>query len=290
MILVAPCGSGKTRVLLNGVSAVARGMEYRGTVINGNPLGIVNIPLTSIMEDKINHEKSFGMLTMSGKARLGADKEDSVKSTTSKPEHQFFDGTLSHICSHPEGFTTDLGKKILEKNESRIVLHASDELANFMWGGDFRKLGLHVVPGSNRIFSVSGAPFLAMTATLRNPSEIIEVKNLFGMADKICDVIDINPVKQNAFYSKIVRPSNKSSFYSEKGLISVLRTLYLDKFIEDPFSVPTCIMFGRQEDVLGEIYSDIENEIGDDFPNRRRRPWVQYHGATDEQTLKNIHK
>lgn len=295
VILVSPSGSGKTRVLLNGVSAVSRGLTHRGTVINGNPLCIVNTPLTPIIKDKIKDEKSFGMLKTPRKPRLswwGADEEDDVKSTTSKPEHEYFDGTLSHVCSQSEGFTTDLGKKILKKNESRIVLHVS--AANSMWGG------LDVVPGYNRVFSVSGAPFLAMTTTLRNPSEIKEVKKLFGMAGKICDVIDLNPVKQNAFYSKIIRPKTRYDDDEDEDehqddyeeLIALLRTLFLDEFIKDPFSVPTCIIFARdnEELVLAEIYEEIESEIGKRFTNNRTRPWVMYHECSGEVTLHHLHE
>jgi len=288
VILVSPCGSGKSRVLVNGLYASALGMKHRGHAISGEPLCIVNTPLNSIMEEKIAIDPAAGMLSMSGKANVGSQDDQTI--SFDKPEEYFFDGTVKRIYGHPRSFTSKLGQQILEANQDRIVLHACDELAQYLWGSDFRKIELQVVPGSNRIFAAENSPFLAMTATLRKPYEVLETKRLLGMEDRDCEVIDCNPVKLNPFYCTLLRPSNKTSFYASNGLCSMLRALYLDKFVINPMSQPTCIVFGRQEVVLGETSSFLVSRMEDAYPNNRTRPFVQYHGATDELTLSHIHK
>jgi len=288
VLLVAPCGSGKSRVLINGLSAAALGMKSRGHIINGEPLCIVNTPLNAIMEDKIAIDSTAGMLSMTGRVKVGS--EDDLEIDVDKPEESFFDGTLKRIYGHPRSFTSKLGQKILEVNQDRIVLHASDELAQYLWGSEFRKVELQVVPGSNRIFAVENSPFLAMTATLKNPEEIIEAKKLLGMDERDCAIIDCSPVKLNPFYSTLLRPSNKTSFYDTKGLCVLLRYLFLDAFIRDPLSQPTCLIYGREEKVLGETYAFLQSKMEKDYPKNRTRPFVQYHGATDDFTLDALHK
>ena len=85
--------------------------------------------------------------------------------------------------------------------------------------------------------------------------------------------------------------STRTNFYDEtNGLCALLRYIFLDKFIKDPYGIPTCIVFARQEDRLGETYSFLEQELGEMFPCPRTRPWVQYHGVTDDFTLSKIHQ
>ena len=221
MLLITSCGSGKSRVLFNGLACSALGMQSRGQHIKGEPMCIVYSPLNSIMAESVEKDPSAGMLSMTGKVKLKSEVENDV--TTDKPEEQFFNGKIKRVHAHPEAFTSKLGRKILEENQERICLHSSDELAQYLWGKSFRKRGLQVIPGSNRVFAAENCPFLAMTATLRKPDEVLEVMDLLAMDQSNCEIIDCNPVKLNPFYGTLLRPSNKTDFHDSEGLCSLLR-------------------------------------------------------------------
>ena len=53
------------------------------------------------------------------------------------------------------------------------------------------------------------------------------------------------------------------------------RYLFLDAFIRDPLSQPTCLIYGREEKVLGETYAFLQSKMEKDYPKNRTRPFVQ---------------
>ena len=46
---------------------------------------------------------------------------------------------------------------------------------------------------------------------------------------------------------------------------------------------------GRKTKLLSDSYCFLEDELEERFPSPSTRPWVQYHGVTDEITLTSIH-
>ena len=91
-----------------------------------------------------------------------------------------------------------------------------------------------------------------MTATLRHPDEIDEVKKSLGMNRRHTEVIMENPIRPNTFYSRIQRPSNRTEFSEENGLCSLLEELCLKDFIENPLNGKSFIIFSRREDTIGK--------------------------------------
>ena len=176
VLLVSPCGSGKTRVMKNAPMVAKLGFELRsndGKSLPENPLGIVCCPLTSIIEDKIRDCPKSGMLSMYGSCQTSSSAEKTV--SLSKNEEDFLSAKLSFVYGHPESFATEIGKKILETNEGRIFLYATDELGFTIWGEEFRPL-MSSIPGSILVFSSVDAPLLCMSATVskRDQKKVLE--------------------------------------------------------------------------------------------------------------------
>ena len=286
VLLISPCGSGKTRVLENGPCVVKLGVELRTERKNeNNPLGIVCCPLTAIMEDKIKDQQNSGMLTMHGGCRTGSNNPVNV--SLSKSESDFLSEKLALIYGHPESFATEIGKKVLEKNEERIFLFATDEVGFNIWGPDFRLL-MSNIPGSIRVFSTVGAPMLCMSATVGKADQQKVLEDM-GMKNRNFEIIEDNPVMPHIFVSKLKRPSNQKGFYEPGGLKDIVHDLYLEEFFSDPVKCRKAIIFCKNEEDLINVYEYIEQEVGARFENLKTRPWVQYHGSTGENTLKWIH-
>ena len=288
VLLISPCGSGKTRVLENGPQVVKLGFKLRSENDSlpcpENPLGIVCCPLSSIMEDKLHGQSNSGILSMYGgcKAKV-RDKEE----VSTKSEEDFLSDQLSLIYGHPESFTTGTGKNILESNESRICLYAVDEVGTLVWGPDFRIL-MSSVPGSIRVFS-SFAPMLCMSATV-GKQEQVKILDDLGMLKREHQVIEFNPIKDYFLVAKLKRPSNQTGFDDDGGLREVLESLYLREFISDPVNCRKAVIFCKNEEDLVQIYEFIEGKIGSQYQNMKERPWIQYHSSLGERTLKWIHK
>ena len=287
VLLIYPCGSGKTRVLENAPCVAKLGFELRsGREIVKIPLGIVCCPLTAIMEDKIGDKRDCGMLSMYGGCKSGSSIDPS-KVTLSKDENDFFTDKLSLIFGHPESFATELGKKVLECNEHRIFVFVTDELGFNIWGPSFRLL-MSTVPASIRVFSDVSAPMLCMSATVGKLDQQKVLEDM-GMKNRNFSIIDKNPVMPHLFISKLKRPSNQKGFCETGGLKDILSKLFLDEFIRDPKSSRKAIIFCKNEEDLIKVYEFIEKKIGDKHKNLKTRPWIQYHGSMGENTLKWIH-
>ena len=290
VLLISPCGSGKTRVLENAPLVAKLGFDLRSSESEcelpcpENPLGIVCCPLSAIIEDKLHNQANSGMISMYGGCKTSGDK---LKVCLSKCEEEFLSGKLSLIYGHPESYSTDLGKNILESNEERICLYATDEVGFNIWGPDFRIL-MSSIPGSIRVFSPS-APMLCMSATV-GKMEQKKILNDLGMINRRLEIIESNPIKDHIFVAKLKRPSNQKGFYENGGLKDILNKLYLHEFVCDPLNCRKAVIFCKNEDDLVNIYDFIEQQIGSQFPNMKTRPWVQYHSSIGEKTLKWIHQ
>ena len=287
VLLISPCGSGKTRVLENAPLVVKLGFELRSEIVTEvNPLGIVCCPLTAIMQDKIKDQPKSGMISMYGGCKT--ESSDDNKVSLSKSEGEFLSEKLSLIYGHPESFATVFGNKVLETNEERIFVFVTDEVGFNIWGPDFRLL-MSNIPGSIRVFSAVNAPMLCMSATV-GKAEQAKVLEDMGMKNRPVKIIDNNPVMPHVFVSKLKRPSNQTGFFESGGLKDLLLDLFLDEFILDPIKSRKAIIFCKNEEDLINVYECIEEEVGKKFENLKTRPWVQYHGSTGEKTLKWIHQ
>ena len=290
VLLTTACGSGKTRVLLNAPMVVKLGFELRCEISESsedNPLGIVCCPLSSIMEDKINDCPNSGFLTMYGNCKTASSGGSDEEVSLSGIEEEFLSDKLSLIFGHPESFATKLGKKILEANEKRIFVYVTDEVGFNIWGNDFRLL-MSSIPGSIRVFTTSNAPMLCMSATV-GKQEQRKILSDLGMVHRKFVVIESNPVMDHIFLAKFRRPSNQKGFYEEGGLAEILDKLFLDEFFNDPDNCLSTIIFCKSEDDIVKIYQHVEEEIGNQFQDMKKRPWVQYHSSTGQKTLKWIH-
>ena len=287
VLLISPCGSGKTRVLENAPLVAKLGFELRSGSIgcDTNPLGIVCCPLTAIIEDKLKDQPNSGMLSMFGSCKTGSGNRSKV--SLSKCEGDFLSDKLALIYGHPESFATEIGKKVLESNEDRISVFICDEIGFNIWGPDFRPL-MSNIPASIRVFSTMSAPMLCMSATV-GKSEQQKVLEDSGMKIRNFEIIEQNPVMPHVFVSKVRRPSNQKGFLEPGGLKDILWDLFLKEFISDARNSRRAIIFCYNEEDLINVYECIENMAGDKFENMKTRPWVQYHGSTGEKTINWIH-
>ena len=289
VILSSPCGSGKTRVLENAPLVAKLGFELSvgGGTVDEKPVGIICCPLTAIIEDKIKDDPNSGMISMYGSCQTGGSSEKD-KGMLSKSENEFLSGQISYIYGHPESFTTEIGKKILETNENRISVFVCDEVGFNIWGDTFRIL-MSSVPGSIRVFSASNAPMICMSATI-GKAEQCKILEELGMKHRKFEIIENNPIMPNLFLSKLTRPSNQKGFYEPAGgLKDILCDLYLKEFISDPLNSRKAIIFCKNESDLINVYEYLDLKLGKQFTNMKTRPWVQYHGSTGEKTLQWIH-
>ena len=272
VLLIQPCGKGKTRVEVVGPEVVRRGFNFRGSNLDESQNKcVVLCPLSSIIVDKISDDEKSGMIMMTGKTTVG-DSED--EGTLNRPEQDFSDSSIQYIHGHAESYTTVTGKRILKVNKDKIVMFTIDEASSpFMWGIDFRP-ELLIVPGILRVHGIKNAPLLAMTATLRQ-NEIKVLLNKFCMDKRNHVIIQSSPILSGSFFGVILRPSNRTDFYDDNGLKSQLDNLYLKQYIDNPLESKVAIMFFRSEDKLTEVYLYLENKLSKQFPVNSRRPFVQ---------------
>lgn len=282
VLLIFPCGSGKSRVMNNGPAVVKLGfakLRNEGWLMDNLPSGdqplcIISCPLSSIMEEKIRGQSESRMLSMFG--NMSGDEAGHT-----------LDDSVSFLYGHPEGFTTMLGKEVLESNEGRIYLYVADEVGFNIWGPDFRKL-MTSVPGSLRVFSPS-APMLCLSATV-GISEQEKVIGDLGMSNRKHMVIDSNPIRDHWLISKLKRPSNQTGFKDEGGLEEMLLNLYVGEFVADPTGCRKAVIFCKHEEDMIQVYSMIEEKLGSVYRDLKLRPWVQYHSSLGSRTLSWIHQ
>ena len=284
VLLIFPCGSGKSRVMSNGPTVVKLGFQLsqtQGCTVDvlpsgHNPLCIISCPLSSIMEDKILNEPKSKMLSMHGNLNKAGDEADDT-----------LDESVLFLYGHPEGFTTMLGKELLESNEERIYLYVTDEIGSNIWGPGFRKL-MSTVPGSLRVFSPS-APMLCLSATVGLLEQEKVLRDL-GMSNRKYVIIDSNPIRNHWLVAKLKRPSNQTGFQDKGGLEEMLLGLYVDEFVSDPLGCRKAVIFCKHEEDLIKVYSMIEEKLGSVYKDMKSRRWVQYHSSLGRKTLSWIHQ
>ena len=155
---------------------------------------------------------------------------------------------------------------------------------------------MQTVTARIRIFSNHGAPTLAMSATVTDKEVRDIVKNL-GLRETPV-ILRASPVQDHMKFHLVRRPSNlcgvdgrldKSGKY-QPGLISLLKRLYLDNFIENIRNgrpVKKCIVFFRNSQQMMDIRDYVREELpGSSDPSKA--PYVLNHGGLGPITSKNI--
>ena len=204
VVLVVPCGSGKTDVLLKGA------MVLRKT--SGDPLGVTlaTQPLTALQQEKMDNPiAGVAVLSMAEELTVMGENEDGEKGILSCPVEDVLAGKYPVLLGHPESFDTPLGRRILQELQrlNRIQSIVIDE---FHQGGDghwvsFRPEMLRQSCGL-RVFARKGASVTIMTATAKE-IEIQKVVQMLGLRRPPV-VMTSTPVQSYHKFSVIKRPSN----------------------------------------------------------------------------------
>ena len=239
-VIVTLCGSGKSRIINNAPLIVKLALCNAGKSVPDIPLAIENFPLNAIMVEKLCHMKKTCLLTMTGEMQFSPDVV--IPTDGSDVIDQ-----ISHIMAHPESFCTAVGKNLLRKHKDRICVHIVDEVhCAFDWD-NFREQPL---PGTNRIFSISGTPMVALSASLRVPEQTDKVKDFLGMNGRSSVLIKRTPVLDHIFVNVVKRPSNKTDFFEEGGLSTLLNELCLDTFKADPLNSIRIIIYCQSDTMI----------------------------------------
>ena len=156
------------------------------------------------------------MLSMFGGCKTGYGGDNKVP--LSGDDSDFLSDRLSLIYGHPESFTTEKGKNILEMNEEKIFVFITDEVGSNIWSPDFRPL-MSNIPGSIRVFTAVSAPMLVMSATV-GKAEQQKVLEDTGMKNRKFEIIELNPVLPHVF-----READKNILRGGVCQIGILRPL-----------------------------------------------------------------
>ena len=142
VVLVVPCGSGKTDVALKGARVLRK--------TSGDPLGItvVTQPLTALQQEKMDNPiAGVAVLSMTEELTMMGETEDGEKAILSCSLENLLAGKFEILLGHPESFDTPLGRTILLELQrlNRIQMIVIDE---FHQGGDghwssFRPVDIH---------------------------------------------------------------------------------------------------------------------------------------------------
>ena len=232
---------------------------------------------------------------MSGQLRTSLEQQDGV--TLSRPEAEFLNGNLPCLFGHPESWMSEKGQswiQDLHKN-GRIVLNVADEMHSSL---DWAKIRpqMKTLSGMIRIFSVKGAPTLAMTATATE-ADVAEMKVCLGLRENVT-VLRASPVQKHMKFVTLRRPANGCGFDgivngSGKfcpGLSQILNTIYLKEFIGAMMTgqeVKKAIIFFRTEMQMLDTYEYLLSQLPQ-FKDNEYIPFVMNHSIVGEATEKSF--
>ena len=205
----------------------------------------------------------------------GRLKQSDDQALLSSIEEEVLSGSFPVIIGHPESWGSDRGQKLLRNLQSQemIQLNFVDEMHQGL-DDHWKKIRpeMKTLTGRLRIFAVRDSPTVAMTATATDVEVAAIIKNLgFRTAPAI---LKASPVQPHIKFVKLIRPSNNCGSYGRvdkwgnehPGLISLLRRLYLDKFISNTrLGLPTAkalMMFRTESDMF-----DVNDLVGSELPH-----------------------
>ena len=284
VVLVVPCGSGKTDVILKGSRVLRKTSgDFKGVTI-------VTQPLTALMKEKMDNPiAGVAVLSMAEELTVMGESEEGERSLLSCPLEDMVDGKYPVLIGHPESFATPLGKQILRELQrlNRIQSIIIDE---FHQGGDghwisFRPDMLRESCGL-RVYARKGASVTVMTATATEV-EIKKVVEMLGLR-KPPVVMTCSPVQSFHKYSVIKRPSNSYGLMGtvtkkgvkRPGLFKILDRLYLGQFLKDLKAgkkSKRCIIFFRSNLLMGAVYALLKKLTG--FTDPKTAPFVMNHSS-----------
>ena len=266
LILISPPGNGKMLVVLLGT------LLMRKILCKKRGVSVGTQPLSMIMEEKrTNKLVQTAVVTMSGSIRGNSD--ESCRSELSSPEAEVLGGDYPVLIGHPESWASSGGQDLLrklQKNEM-ITLNFVDELHQGLenhWNA-FRP-EMKTVTGRLRIFSVSGAPTIAMSATVTDSEVKAIIENLGLRAEPV--ILRASPIQDHVKYVTVKRPSNicgldgfEDKHGKEKpGLICLLNRIYLSKYIENlklNLPVKKCIVLFRTDNQMLGVYDYVRQQL-----------------------------
>ena len=147
-----------------------------------------------------------------------------------------------------------------------------------------------------RLFSVPGAPALAMTATATKEDVDAMIRNL-GLRSKPV-VLRASPIQSHIKFSVVKRPPNIRGMDSEldktgieqPGLFALLDRLYLTKFVNNMLKnipVKKCIMFFRSQKHMVDVHDYVKEKLPE-FKDPLTRPFLMNHGGLGPITSEYI--
>jgi superfamily II DNA helicase RecQ len=221
-------------------------LGLRKVFANSKGIAVVTQPLTAIMNEKLkSHLVKTAVLSMRGKLKKEEGNEDEVE--LSCLEDEVLDGKFPVVIGHPESWGSNRGQKLLLELKKRqmVLMVGIDEFHQGQVGHweEFRPNMMKII-GRLRIFRVTGAPCLAMSATATSEEVSATISNLGFRTVPV--LLQASPTQQNIKLVKIKRPSNNNGpdGYIDKrgvklpGFLAPLERIYLLEFIK-------CIREGR---------------------------------------------
>ena len=147
-----------------------------------------------------------------------------------------------------------------------------------------------------RVFSLPGAPIVAMSATATEPEISGMISNL-GLREKPV-VLRASPVQAHHKFVTVRRPPNNcdlegriDSLGREKpGLIQVLNRIFLRKYIEDmrqKLPVKKGLILFRTEKHMLDVFEYVREQLPE-YDDLNTIPYVMNHGGLGPATTRNI--
>ena len=147
-----------------------------------------------------------------------------------------------------------------------------------------------------RVFSLPGAPVVAMSATATDLEVSGMIKNL-GLRQKPV-ILRASPVQAHHKFVTVKRPANtcdpegkQDKFGKEKpGLIQLLNRIYLAKYIENMkqnLPVKKGLILFRTEKHMMEVFEYVKEQLPG-YDDMTTIPFTMNHGGLGPATIKNI--
>ena len=155
---------------------------------------------------------------------------------------------------------------------------------------------MQTVTARIRIFSVAGAPTIAMSATATATEVTAIVKNI-GLREKPV-ILRASPIQDHIKFALVRRPSNFCGMDGEvdkvgnlkPGLIALLERIYLSKFIENTLQnipVKKCLMLFRSEKQMADVHDFVREKLPG-CKDPATNPYVMNHGGLGPITTQSI--
>ena len=155
---------------------------------------------------------------------------------------------------------------------------------------------MKTVTARMRIFSVRGAPAVAMSATATGDEVNAMIKNL-GLRERPV-VLRASPIQDHIKFAVVRRPPNNRGMDGEldkagieqPGLLALLDRIYLSRFIENTLQtipVKKCLMLFRTQKHMLEVHDYVRQKLPE-FKDPMTKPYLMNHGGLGPITSEYI--